>query len=58
MFYIAMSSAPPDVPESLSPEGKDFLRLCLCRNPKDRADAATLLKHPFVAESEIDDGTK
>jgi serine/threonine protein kinase len=27
---------------------KDFLYLCLCRNPEERATAKDLLKHPFL----------
>ncbi|KAK9054346.1 hypothetical protein SSX86_025424 [Deinandra increscens subsp. villosa] len=38
----------PTIPETLSSEGKDFLNLCLQRNPEKRSSAALLLKHPFV----------
>lgn len=38
----------PPVPEALSPEGKDFLRLCFRRNPADRPTASHLLDHPFI----------
>lgn len=42
----------PPIPESLSSEGKDFLRSCFCRNPADRPTAAQLLDHPFVRNSQ------
>lgn len=31
MFHIASSKGPPPIPDSLSPEGKDFLLLCFNR---------------------------
>ncbi|KAI5069381.1 hypothetical protein GOP47_0015682 [Adiantum capillus-veneris] len=47
MFKVTKVGAPP-IPESLSAEGKSFLRLCLQRNPADRPTASALLEHPFV----------
>ncbi|KAJ0441636.1 putative mitogen-activated protein kinase kinase kinase STE-STE11 family [Helianthus annuus] len=41
----------PTIPETLSSEGKDFLNLCLQRNPEKRPSAALLLEHPFVRRS-------
>jgi serine/threonine protein kinase len=41
----------PPMPETLSPEGKDFLRRCFRRNPAERPSAMTLLEHPFVCRS-------
>ncbi|CAK8568244.1 unnamed protein product [Lathyrus sativus] len=38
----------PDIPETLSPEGQDFLEQCFRRNPADRPSAAVLLTHAFV----------
>ncbi|KAA8537703.1 hypothetical protein F0562_027307 [Nyssa sinensis] len=49
MFNV-MNKSPP-IPETLSPEGKDFLRKCFQRNPADRPSAATLLDHPFLRNS-------
>ncbi|KAJ4838268.1 hypothetical protein Tsubulata_022909 [Turnera subulata] len=46
MFSI-LNKAPP-VPETLSPEGKDFLHCCLRKNPAERPSAVMLLEHPFV----------
>ncbi|KAJ6878858.1 mitogen-activated protein kinase kinase kinase 5-like [Populus alba x Populus x berolinensis] len=49
MFKI-LNKDPP-MPETLSPEGKDFLRLCFRRNPEERPSAMMLLEHPFVCMS-------
>ncbi|XP_021820949.1 mitogen-activated protein kinase kinase kinase 5-like [Prunus avium] len=38
----------PDIPETLSAEGKDFLSWCFRRNPAERPSAIQLLEHPFV----------
>ncbi|KAK9066717.1 hypothetical protein SSX86_014040 [Deinandra increscens subsp. villosa] len=46
MFNVLNRS--PDIPETLSSEGKDFLSRCLQRNPENRPSAALLLEHPFV----------
>lgn len=48
MFKIGNSKELPTIPENLSDEGKDFVRLCLQRNPSQRPTAAQLLDHPFV----------
>ena len=42
MFKV-MKDTPP-IPETLSPEGKDFLRCCFQRNPAERSTAAMLLE--------------
>lgn len=48
MFKIGNSKELPAIPDHLSEEGKDFVRLCLQRNPHNRPTAAQLLDHPFV----------
>lgn len=48
MFKIGNSKELPVIPEHLSDDGKDFVRLCLQRNPHHRPTAAQLLDHPFV----------
>ncbi|XP_063944481.1 mitogen-activated protein kinase kinase kinase YODA [Daucus carota subsp. sativus] len=48
MFKIGHSKELPEIPDHLSDEGKDFVRLCLQRNPSDRPSAAQLLEHAFV----------
>nr|GMC61124.1 mitogen-activated protein kinase kinase kinase YODA-like isoform X1 [Ipomoea batatas] len=49
-MFKALKESPP-IPDSLSPEGKDFLRCCFCRNPADRPTASMLLEHQFVKNS-------
>ncbi|KAK7263100.1 hypothetical protein RJT34_30684 [Clitoria ternatea] len=46
MFKV-MKDTPP-IPETLSSEGKDFLRCCFKRNPAERPTAAALLEHQFL----------
>ncbi|OIV93548.1 hypothetical protein TanjilG_28705 [Lupinus angustifolius] len=48
MFKIGISKDNPEIPDHLSEDGKDFVRLCLERNPENRPSAAQLLEHPFV----------
>lgn len=50
MFHIASSKGPPEIPQHLSPECKDFLYLCFNRDWKARPAASTLLRHPFLAD--------
>ncbi|KAI3768375.1 hypothetical protein L2E82_18996 [Cichorium intybus] len=46
MFKV-MKETPP-IPDTMSPEGKDFLRCCFIRNPEERPKANTLLQHSFM----------
>ncbi|XP_042516149.1 mitogen-activated protein kinase kinase kinase YODA [Macadamia integrifolia] len=48
MFKIGNSKDLPAIPDHLSEEGKEFVRLCLQRDPLHRPTAAQLLEHPFV----------
>ncbi|CAI0546588.1 unnamed protein product [Linum tenue] len=48
MFKIGNSKDLPAIPDTLSDDGKDFVRQCLQRNPSHRPTAAQLLDHPFV----------
>lgn len=49
MFHIANSTTGPPIPDHISAEAKDFLRLCFARVPGKRPNCARLLRHPFVA---------
>lgn len=53
MFKV-MKDTPP-IPETLSSEGKDFLRLCFKRNPAERPTASMLLEHRFLKNSQQSD---
>ncbi|VVA09546.1 PREDICTED: mitogen-activated kinase [Prunus dulcis] len=53
MFKV-MKDLPP-IPETLSSEGKDFLRCCFRRNPAERPTAAVLLEHRFLKNSQPQD---
>jgi serine/threonine protein kinase len=46
MFSVLNRS--PTIPETLSSEGKEFLKWCFQRNPADRPSAIMLLDHPFL----------
>ncbi|KAI3713063.1 hypothetical protein L1987_71634 [Smallanthus sonchifolius] len=46
MFKV-MQETPP-IPETMSPDGKDFLRSCFIRNPAERPTASMLLEHKFL----------
>ncbi|XP_048320331.2 mitogen-activated protein kinase kinase kinase YODA isoform X2 [Ziziphus jujuba] len=48
MFKIGNSKEPPVIPDHLSEDGKNFVKLCLHRNPQNRPAASQLLEHPFV----------
>ena len=50
IFKIANSKDIPEIPDSFSEEGKNFLQLCLKRNPASRASASQLMDHPFVLD--------
>ncbi|XP_002971342.2 mitogen-activated protein kinase kinase kinase 3 [Selaginella moellendorffii] len=51
MFKIGNSKEIPSIPEYLTRECKNFLRLCLQRNPAERPTATFLLGHPFVCNA-------
>ncbi|WVZ75041.1 hypothetical protein U9M48_023136 [Paspalum notatum var. saurae] len=50
MFKIVNTNEIPEIPEIFSKEGKDFLSLCLKRDPTQRPTATWLLGHPFVQD--------
>ncbi|KAK3134932.1 hypothetical protein QOZ80_5BG0412580 [Eleusine coracana subsp. coracana] len=49
---IGYTDAVPEAPAWMSPEGKDFLGKCLCRDAGERWTAARLLEHPFLASAD------
>ena len=50
MFKVGMGNL-PKTPDSLSPEGQDFLGHCLQFSPDDRWTASQLKGHLFVSVS-------
>ncbi|RLN22120.1 mitogen-activated protein kinase kinase kinase 3-like [Panicum miliaceum] len=48
---IGYTDAVPELPAWLSAQAKDFLRVCLARNPRRRPMAVQLLEHPFLASA-------
>ncbi|KAH9315117.1 hypothetical protein KI387_023744, partial [Taxus chinensis] len=54
MFKVFKSEV-PSIPDTLSAEGKEFIRCCLHRNPAERPTASQLLDHPFVRNSNQQD---
>ncbi|KAG6536588.1 hypothetical protein ZIOFF_001646 [Zingiber officinale] len=50
IFKIGNSKDLPEIPDHFSPEGKEFLKLCLQRDPSARPSAALLMHHPFVRD--------
>ncbi|CAD6244144.1 unnamed protein product [Miscanthus lutarioriparius] len=52
MFKIVNTNDMPEIPERFSKEGKDFLSLCLKRDPAQRPSPTQLLRHPFVQDNQ------
>lgn len=53
IFQISQGKPPP-FPESISDEGKDFLRQCFHLDPNTRPNALELLSHPFLKSTKKD----
>lgn len=49
MWHVASTGEMPPLPESLSAEGRDFLRQCFNRMPRERPNATRLLRHAWLA---------
>ncbi|EFH60933.1 predicted protein [Arabidopsis lyrata subsp. lyrata] len=50
LYRIVQDDTPP-IPDSLSPDLTDFLRLCFKKDSRQRPDAKTLLSHPWIRNS-------
>ncbi|XP_019437217.1 PREDICTED: mitogen-activated protein kinase kinase kinase YODA-like isoform X2 [Lupinus angustifolius] len=50
IFKIGNSKDMPEIPEHLSNDAKNFIKLCLQRDPLARPTAQMLLDHPFIRD--------
>ncbi|KAI5384179.1 mitogen-activated protein kinase kinase kinase 3 [Lathyrus oleraceus] len=50
IFKIGNSKDMPEIPEHLSNDAKNFIMLCLQRDPLARPTAQKLLEHPFIRD--------
>ncbi|KAG5058431.1 hypothetical protein AAZX31_05G179100 [Glycine max] len=50
IFKIGNSKDMPEIPEHLSNDAKNFIKLCLQRDPLARPTAHKLLDHPFIRD--------
>ncbi|KAL3525685.1 hypothetical protein ACH5RR_014057 [Cinchona calisaya] len=60
LMRIGVGDEVPEIPGKLSEEGKDFIRKCFVKDPKNRWTAEMLLDHPFLSDHnhhDDDDGT-
>ena len=57
MFHVASTQDPPDLPEHLSDEAKDFLLLCFQRDVNLRPRVHKLLHHPWFEQCVIGTGS-
>lgn len=48
LHLVVNEGKTPTIPENLSRDGKEFLKLCFERTPKRRANCERLLQHPFL----------
>lgn len=56
MFKVGMGES-PEIPDTLSEEGQDFLQHCLDHDPRGRWLAAELLQHNFCKVDFQDDAS-
>jgi serine/threonine protein kinase len=50
LYHIGSTNEPPELPDNLSEDGKDFVLYCMTRDPKERPNVLRLLEHPFITE--------
>lgn len=50
IFKIGNSKDMPEIPDHLSNDAKNFIMLCLQRDPLARPKAQALLDHPFLRD--------
>ena len=54
LYHIGNSDSIPAIPDTLSEEGKAFVRQCLIRDPDLRPTAAEMLKHDWVQGLDVE----
>ena len=55
LYHIGNSDAIPAIPDTLSEEGRAFVRLCLTRDPDHRPTAAEMLKHDWLQGLDVEE---
>ncbi|EXB39329.1 Mitogen-activated protein kinase kinase kinase 4 [Morus notabilis] len=50
VHLLASTKMTPPIPCAVTEIGRDFLRKCLARDPRERWTARMLLNHPYVSE--------
>ena len=50
IFKIGNSRDMPEIPDHLLSEAKNFIQLCLQRDPSARPTAQKLIEHPFIRD--------
>ncbi|KAL8473089.1 hypothetical protein ACS0TY_029404 [Phlomoides rotata] len=58
LMRIGVGDEVPEIPGVLSEEGRDFVRKCFVKDPRERWTAEMLLNHPFVRDHDFDDSLK
>ncbi|KAL1216903.1 Mitogen-activated protein kinase kinase kinase 17 [Cardamine amara subsp. amara] len=52
IYKIGFTGESPEIPMWLSDKGKDFLKNCFRKDPKQRCSVEELLQHPFLDEED------
>lgn len=53
--YLILTTPPPEIDSSKwSPELRDFLKVCLTKDPKLRPSVEDLMQHQFLAETDFE----
>ncbi len=50
LLHYIVENPPPELPQTFSPEFRDFVSLCLQKEPEKRAKVTDLLAHPFCTK--------
>ena len=50
---MILTMTPPEIdPKKWSKEMREFVKICLTKDPKERPSAEELLQHPFMRDSQ------